>query len=149
VKGKIAIVSAALVFAILIGTASASPWGSAITIQHTYTFSIGPGKSWAQYSYLNDDVYGSTTGTGYADKFVMTVTAKTKLHIEVVDCCLMGDTIACGISSTKYKSATSPQIVIIDATLDASTRTFYVGYIKPHTGVFPAGYDIYVTGSAP
>lgn len=118
-----------------------------VVIEHTYTFSIGPGVSWHQYSELSDDRYGSTTGTGYVDKFVMTVTSACHITLDLVDCCLMGDTIALFKSATKYWSATSPDTVHLEGNVKAGTYNFYVAYILPNTGAFPAGYDIYIEGS--
>lgn len=143
-------VSAAIAFmmmSMMVTVAYALPHADARVIQHTYTFSIGPGGYWTTFSFLNDDVYGSTTGTGYFDKFVMTVTSRTHVHIEVVDCCLMGDTIALGDKPTRFFKATSPEKIIIDHWFNPGVYTFFVGYIPPHTEVFPAGYDIYVWGS--
>ncbi|MFQ6067820.1 MAG: hypothetical protein ACE5K3_11195 [bacterium] len=146
-KSVVMVASAAiaLMMSIMIPVAYA-PRADAIVIEHTYTFSVGPGAPhWETYSGLSDDVYGSTTGTGYADKFVMTVTGDVCIRIRVVDCCLMGDTIALGKSAKKYWYATSPDVIEIIYCFKAGVYKFFVGYIPPHTGVFPAGYDIYVT----
>lgn len=116
-------------------------------IEHTYKVTIGPGSAhWTTFSTLSDDVYGSTTGTGYVDKFVMTVVGvgKIPVRIQVIDCCFMGDTIALGDRPSRYFSATSPNTIDIIHAFDPGTYTFYVGYIPPHTGSFPAGYDIII-----
>jgi len=76
----------------------------------------------------------------------MTVTARTLIHLELVDCCIMGDTIALGQSASTYWYATSPDTVVLSGWLNAGTYVFFVGYIPPHTGLFPAGYDIYISG---
>lgn len=116
-----------------------------VVIDHTYTFSIGPGGSFYTYSSLLDDIYGSTTGTGHADKYVMTVTDTCTITIELVDCCLMGDTICIGKSMTKKRCATSPDIVVVTHTFKPGKYVLGVWYDLPNTGVFPAGYDIWFT----
>ncbi len=136
-----------LVLSTMMTAAYASLQADGIVINRTYTFSIGPGGVWKTFSWLDDDAYGSITGIGRSDKFVMTVTSRTLLHIEVEDCCLMGDTIVIGTSASNYFAATSPKKISVDAWINPGTYTFYVGYIRPHTGIFPAGYDIYVQGS--
>ena len=116
-------------------------------IEHTYKLTIGPGSAhWETTSVLSDDVFGSTTGTGYVDKFVMTVVGvgKIPVRIQVIDCCLMGDTIALGDKPWRYFSAFSPATIDIIHAFDPGTYTFYVGYIPPHLGSFPAGYEIII-----
>ena len=104
----------------------------------TYTFKIGPGGSWHTSSTLYD----------YApkdyDTFVMTVTDNCTVTVEVVDCCLMGDTMVLKAGRRIFK-ATSPDTIVVSAKLKPGTYKFYIGYTTPHTGAFPAGYDVYVS----
>ena len=104
----------------------------------TYTFEIGPSGSWHTSSTLYD----------YApkdyDTFVMTVTDNCTVTVKVVDCCVMGDAMALKAGRRIFK-ATSPDTIVVSAKLKPGTYRFYIGYIKPHSGLFPAGYDVYVS----
>ena len=104
----------------------------------TYTFEIGPGGSWHTSSTLYD-----FAPKDY-DTFVMTVTDNCTVTVKVVDCCLMGDTMALKAGRRIFR-ATSPDTIVVSAKLKPGTYRFYIGYIRPHTGVFPAGYDVYVS----
>lgn len=115
--------------------------------QHTYSFSIAPGGSWNQTSSLNDDYYGSTTGTGYVDQFTMTVTTATHGHLEIA-ALASGNTIAAiRPSDSRCMYATAPNKIIVNMDFAVGTYVFLVGYLKPNNGVFPATYTITVTGS--
>ena len=114
----------------------------------TYRFQIGPGGYWSTDSVLNDDVFGSVTGARDYDVYVMTVTAPCKISINVVDCCMMGDTMfLLHLPSWIHFTAYSPDEIYVSGNIPAGTYYFYVGYVKPHTGVFPAGYTIYFGAS--
>lgn len=115
-------------------------------VDHIYKFEIGPGSAhWTVSSTLQDDVWGSATGTGHVDKFVMRVIGVESItvRIQVADCCVMGDTIALG-KAGRYVSATSPDTIDVFHVFAPGTYTFYVGFILPNNGLFPAGYDITV-----
>jgi len=109
--------------------------------QNSYAFSIGPGGSWSTASSL--DGYAP----GYYDRYVMTVTSGSAVTIHVVDCCMEGDTMVIKSKGKTFRF-TSPAEFLRTVTLRAGTYTFYIGYTTPHTGVFPAGYDIYVSAEA-
>lgn len=119
---------------------------TSIYIRHTYTFTIGPGGNWSTDSVLHDDVWGMCSGHGEADKYVMTVTERSFVTVEVEDCCLMGDTIALGTSALRYWKATSPDTVVVSGWLDPGIYTFYVGYTFL-IATCTVGYDTYVWGS--
>jgi len=115
--------------------------------QHTYSFSIAPGGSWSKTSSLNDDYYGTTTGTGYVDQITMTVTTATHVHIEST-ALTSGDTTALiRPSDSRCMHATAPSKIIVDMNLAVGKYLFGVGYVKPNNGAFPATYEITVTGS--
>lgn len=83
------------------------------------------------------------------DKYVMNLTTRLTITVVVADCCLMNDTIAIfyPYSTTPKFSATSPKIILGSAALPKGVYTFWVGYMKPHTMVFPAGYYIWIIAS--
>jgi subtilisin family serine protease len=115
--------------------------------QHTYSFSIASGGSYSQTSSLNDDYYGTTTGTGYVDQFTMTVTGATLGHIEIA-AANTGNTIAViRPSDLRCVYATAPNKIVVDMNFPAGTYVFTVAYVKPNNGAFPATYTITVTGS--
>jgi len=116
-------------------------------IEHTYTFSIPPGGSWEQHSDLSGDLFGAATGTGYVDKYVMTLTTTEYVEMFVVDGGSMGDTMAVLVPPARYWSAMSPTMLYLNGTLGPSTYTFYVAYMVPNAGAFPAGYDIQVSAT--
>jgi thermitase len=120
---------------------------TALVNQHTYSFSIAPSGSWSQTSSLNDDYYGSTTGTGYVDQFTMTVTTATHGHLEIA-ALASGNTIAAiRPSDSRCMYATAPNEIVVDMNFAVGTYVFLVGYVKPNNGAFPATYTITVTGS--
>lgn len=106
--------------------------------------------SWeGEYWTFPDPGWSSLGSLEDRDTFIMTLTTDLKITVIVADCCLMGDTIAV-FYPTPYRiktSATSPDIVKVTGTLPAGTYKFYVGYTLPHTGVFPAGYYMWVIAS--
>ena len=112
----------------------------------TFFFAIGPGDSWGTYAALNGTKDGKCGEKDY-DTFVMKVTAKSVITIDVIDCCLTGDTICAGSSAYNKQCATSPDTVSITTLVPAGVWKFFVVYELPHTCVFPAGYDILVTAA--
>lgn len=71
------------------------------------------------------------------------------LHIEVIDCCIMGDTMigillapdasgTWGVIGLDY--ATSPDVAVIDVSI-SGLSILITGYLRAPGG-FPAGYDI-------
>ena len=119
-----------------VGDTSNAPEGSAS--RGTYTFEIGPGGSWSTTSVLGDYAPADY------DVYVMTVLDGCTVTVKVVDCCMMGDTMGLK-AGKKIHKATSPATIEVSATLKPGTYKFYVGYLTPHTGVFPAGYSTYVS----
>ena len=115
-----------------------------------FKYVMSAGDSVADYSVLNDDLFGSVTGTRDLDIFVFILKGPGKWYMEIIDCCMMGDTmLGIGkVAGTKVQGkATSPAIVMLGPV--GSSAPFAIGivivaYIPPHTGVFPAGYDFMV-----
>ena len=105
----------------------------------TYRFSIGPGGSWSTSSALYADAPADY------DVYVMTVTQTCKVTVEVVDCCIMGDTMGLKAGKKIFK-ATSPDTIKVSATLKPGTYKFFVGYLDCPGG-YPAGYDTYVSAA--
>jgi len=120
-----------------VGDTSNAPDGSAS--RGSYSFSIGPGGSW------------STTSALYAgapedyDVYVMTITETCTVSVEVVDCCIMGDTMGLK-AGKKIHQATSPDTIVASKTLKPGTYKFYVGYLDCPGG-YPAGYTTYVSAA--
>ena len=106
----------------------------------TYYFKMGPGASYSTTSALYADFPGDY------DRYVMTVVSQCTVRIEVVDCCIMGDTICLGKSATIKKCATSPATVVYIKTFEPGTYQGGVAYtVCP--GGYPAGYTFYADGS--
>jgi subtilisin family serine protease len=115
--------------------------------QHTYSFSIAPGSFWSKTSSLNDDYYGTTSGTSYVDQVTMTVTTAAQIHIELT-ALASGDTIALiRPSDSRCMYTTAPSKIVVDQKIAVGTYVFAIGYLKPNNGAFPATYQIAVTGS--
>lgn len=102
----------------------------------TYSFSIGPGGSYYQSSGLY-----AVAPEDY-DVWVMTVTERCTVTVEVVDCCIMGDTMVLK-AGPKLLHATSPDTIVASKTLEPGTYRFYTGYADCPGG-YPAGYHIEV-----
>ena len=117
-----------------VGDTSNAPDGSAS--RGSYSFSIGPGGSWSTTSVLYADAPEDY------DVYVMTVKEGCTVTVEVVDCCIMGDTMGLK-AGKKIHRATSPDTIVVSATLKPGTYTFYVGYLDCPGG-YPAGYTTYV-----
>jgi len=111
-----------------------------------------PGDGWTidTYSDLNDDVFGSTTGTPDADVYVVTVGIECiAVGFCMMDCCIPGDTVAFGVPPAAIFSALSPMPACVGAYLPPGTYNIYAGYVLPNNGVFPAGYDMKIKGYWP
>lgn len=103
----------------------------------TYSFSMYPGGSYYQSSGLSADAPADY------DTWVMTVTQRCTVTVEVIDCCLMGDTMVLK-AGRKLLHATSPATIVASKTLNPGTYTFYTGYADCPGG-YPAGYSIEVS----
>ncbi len=107
-----------------------------------FSFSIGPGGYYENVANLAD-VYPNDYDTYY-----MTITEATKVCIEVVDCCQMGDTmcLAGARFSIFTKCATSPGNPIYCTRRRLSPGTYaFRAFYTDCPGGFPAGYYVYVT----
>jgi len=125
----------------------ALPVEPTIVFDHTYQFSMGPGGYFTTNSSLKDDIYGTYTGTGHVDKFIMKVIATTHIFFEVRDFMPWGDRICLYLSKTRKWCAVSPNWISLNGWVNQGTYTFYVGYDLPNAGVFPADYNIIVSGA--
>lgn len=83
-------------------------------------------------------VLSATVPTDY-DTYNLHVTSATTVTADIVDCCIMGDTIAFGIGPSAYLKATSPATIHVSKRLPVGNYKLYVGYIAGPGG-FPAGY---------
>ena len=114
----------------------------------TYYINIPTDWTSDTYSQLTDDIFGSTTGTGDADVYVVTVgTGCTAVGFCMMDCCIAGDTVAFGVPPGAIFSATSPMPACVGAPLPPGIYNIYAGYVA--ATMFPAGYDMKIKGYWP
>jgi hypothetical protein len=108
---------------------------------NVFPFSIGPGGS-----YFNTTDLQCAVPCDY-DTYQMTITAGTKVHIHILDCCVQGDNICLALGRSRpLACAASPNSVEVNSIMLApGTYTFYIAYSPPDPGGFPAGYDMSVT----
>ena len=97
-------------------------------------------------SVLNDDVFGSVTGSADWDLYVVTVdTGCIAVGFCMMDCCIPGDTVAFGTGGAVF-SEMSPMPACVGAYLPPGTYNIYAAYLLPNSGHFPAGYDMKIKG---
>jgi hypothetical protein len=102
----------------------------------TYSFKMGPGGYYTQTSVLSADAPEDY------DVWVMTVTERCTVTVEVIDCCVQGDTMVLK-AGRHLLHATSPDTIVASKTLNPGTYKFYTGYADCPGG-YPAGYHIEV-----
>jgi hypothetical protein len=112
-----------------------------VSTEENFGFVISPGG----YAEGLNDLYG-TIGQGYYDIVWFFVLGAGNLHLEVEDCCIMGDTMVAigdliiGGPASFLDWATSPDIITINvACPDFALGYMAVAYIDAPGG-FPAGY---------
>ena len=105
-------------------------------------FAISPGESVGGFSILD-----GTISQGYYDILWFIVLGAGNLHLEVEDCCIMGDAMLAngqlliGGSTSYMDWAISPDIISLDVGCpDFALGMMIMGYLVAPGG-FPAGYD--------
>ena len=113
-----------------------------VSPEENFAFAIDPGGYVEGYSEL-----AGTIGQGYYDIVWFMVLGAGNLHLEVEDCCIMGDTmfatgnLIIGGPASYMDWATSPDIITFDITCpDFALGYMLVSYLDVPGG-FPAGYD--------
>jgi hypothetical protein len=112
-----------------------------VSTEENFAFIIGPGE----YAEGLNDLYG-TIGQGYYDIVWFITLGAGNLHLEVEDCCIMGDTMVAtgdlimGGPAPFLDWATSPDIISINVSVPDFALGYMVTCYIDAPGGFPAGY---------